>query len=63
VASSLISSLIFGLPSPVKVRMRGGRLLVYFQKRGDIFTDVFLEGKAKVVYEGYIPSSLIGEGT
>ena len=63
VASSLISSLIFGLPSPVKVRMRGGRLLVYFQKRGDIFTDVFLEGKAKVVYEGYIPSSLMGEGT
>ena len=58
VASSLVASFIFGLDSPLKVKMKGGELTVYFRKDRGRFTDVFLEGEAEVVYEGTIPSPL-----
>jgi len=38
--------------------MKGGGLTVYFRKNENKITDVFLEGEAKVVYEGTIPSPL-----
>jgi len=60
VASSLISSLVFRLSSPLKVKMRGGELIVYFRKNENKITNVFLEGEAKVVYEGNY--SLYGQG-
>ncbi len=53
VGSAIISNLIYNLNSPVKVKMKGGELTVYFEKiEGEKFTNVFLEGEAEVVYEG-----------
>jgi len=53
VASAIVSNLIYSLNSPVKVKMRGGNLIIYFEKiEGRKFTNVFLEGEAEVVYEG-----------
>jgi diaminopimelate epimerase len=53
VASALIASVIGAVRSPVTVVTRGGdRLVVSFQRDGDVFTDLHLEGEAVVVCEG-----------
>jgi len=53
VATALAANLVYALNSPVKIRTPGGDLKVYFQKSGTHnFTQVSLEGKAEVVYEG-----------
>jgi len=53
VAAALISSLRHGLPSPVKLLTRSGEYLsIYFDRRGDVFSDVYLEGDARVIYTG-----------
>lgn len=55
VASAIISSIIKGFDSPVKVYTRGGVLNIYFKKKGkDRFTNVFLEGEAREVFAGVI---------
>ena len=39
--------------SPVEVQTSGGEILkIHFQPKGDGFDRVFLEGDARVVYEG-----------
>jgi len=53
VASALIAALKGLVASPVNVRVQSGELLrIYFEKTADGFTKVYLEGKAKVVYQG-----------
>ncbi|HVO65221.1 MAG TPA: diaminopimelate epimerase [Syntrophales bacterium] len=53
VASALISSGKGLVESPVDVRVKSGETLkIYFQKTNSEFKDIYLEGKAKVVYEG-----------
>ncbi|GAH86562.1 unnamed protein product, partial [marine sediment metagenome] len=53
VATALAANLVYTLNSPVKIKTPGGDLKVYFQKSGTHnFTEVSLEGKAEVVYEG-----------
>lgn len=53
VATALAANLVYALNSPVKIKTSGGDLKVYFQKSGTHnFTQVSLEGKAEVVYEG-----------
>jgi len=53
VASALIGASKDLLSSPVSVHPRGGEVLtVYFREKGGGFTDIFLEGDARVVYEG-----------
>jgi len=53
VATAVISNLTYYLPSPVKIKAKGGVLTVYFQREKERkFTNIFLEGEAKVVYEG-----------
>ncbi len=64
VASAIIANIIRGLGSPLKIKTKGGNLKVYFQRRNKTnftplenpslpeFTEVFLEGEAKVVFEG-----------
>jgi diaminopimelate decarboxylase len=53
VATALAANLVHALNSPVKIRTPGGDLKIYFQKSGTHnFTQVSLEGKAEVVYEG-----------
>lgn len=53
VAAALIASLKHGLHSPVKLLTRSGEYLsIYFKKEGSLFTEVFLEGDARVIYTG-----------
>jgi diaminopimelate epimerase len=53
VASALITSCKFGLSSPVTLLTRsGGYLRIYFTRQGDSFSDVFMEGDARVIYRG-----------
>lgn len=53
VAAALISSLRHGLPSPVKLHTRSGEYLnIYFDREGDTFSEVYLEGDARVIYKG-----------
>lgn len=53
VAAALISSLRHGLPSPVKLLTHSGEYLsIYFEKAGDTFSEVYLEGDARVIYKG-----------
>jgi len=55
VACAIISSLQELVESPVDVRVKSGETLkIYFRKTGQGFEDIYLEGKANVVYEGRI---------
>jgi diaminopimelate epimerase len=53
VASALIAAVKGLVDSPVAVETTGGEILhIYFQRKGDCFERVFLEGDTRVVYEG-----------
>jgi diaminopimelate epimerase len=53
VASALIAARKKFVDSPVEVQTSGGEILkIYFRHKGDGFDRVFLEGDARVVYEG-----------
>ena len=53
VAAALILAKERGMTSPVTLKTRsGGRLTVHFERRGEGFADVFLEGDARVIYRG-----------
>jgi len=53
VAAALITALRHGAASPVAVLTRSGETLaVHFTAEGDRFSDVYLEGDARVVYAG-----------
>ena len=55
VAAALVTAARRGWPSPIPVTTRsGGILTIYFQKDGDSFRDVYLEGDARIVYTGEI---------
>ncbi|MDO8536574.1 MAG: diaminopimelate epimerase [Candidatus Omnitrophota bacterium] len=55
VASAIISAESEKLASPVTVETSSGEVLkVYFESEGGNFKNVYLEGKAKLVYEGEI---------
>jgi diaminopimelate epimerase len=54
---STASAIIFALKGAngnrIKLKTRGGEALkVYFEKKGDKFTNVWLEGKVRLVYQG-----------
>jgi diaminopimelate epimerase len=52
-AAALIASAKGMVNSPAALNTRGGELLkVYFDKHGDEFREVFLEGDARIIYEG-----------
>jgi diaminopimelate epimerase len=53
VATALIASELGMAASPVEVQVRSGEILkIYFEKRGDQFIQVFMQGEVRVVYEG-----------
>lgn len=53
VAAALILANERGLTSPVTLTTRSGsQLIVHFNRRGDHFEEVFLEGDARVIYRG-----------
>ncbi len=52
-AAAIAANLERGLSSPVKVRTKGGSLKIHFQSKSkDNFTEVFLEGEVRLVYQG-----------
>jgi diaminopimelate epimerase len=53
VAGSLMSCLLRNMTSPVSVSTRGGDTLrVYFERYDDRFENIYLEGEAKIIYNG-----------
>ncbi len=53
VASALVAAAVKGFSSPVSVHTRGGDVLkVYFDKKGDRFSNVVLEGPVETTFEG-----------
>jgi diaminopimelate epimerase len=53
VACALISNLVHGFKSPVRVRVQGGdTLVVSFKKNGNKFEEVKLLGPAEVTFKG-----------
>jgi diaminopimelate epimerase len=55
VAAALVSARIYEMDTPIKVTSQGGPLEISFNKNGDnIFTDIYLSGKANFVYKGAI---------
>ena len=55
VASALVTAGRLGWSSPVPVTTRsGGVLTIHFERDGDRFRDVYLEGDARIVYTGEI---------
>jgi diaminopimelate epimerase len=53
VATALVSAAGGEVRSPVRLATRGGEeLTVYFRRRGTVFSDVYLEGEADLVFEG-----------
>ena len=53
VASAVIASLVYGMKSPVEVLTRSGEVLnIYFDTKNNKVSGVYLEGPAKLVYEG-----------
>ena len=55
VASAIIAHLVNGVKQPVSVVTRGKDVLkVYFKKERNRFKDVYLEGEARIVFEGGI---------
>jgi diaminopimelate epimerase len=62
VASALIGASKGLASSPISVHPRGGEVLtVYFEEKGSGFTNVFLEGDARVVYEGELWEEAYGD--
>lgn len=55
VAAALMAFLKHGVVSPVRVQTRGGEILdVYFKAEPWGINEVFLEGEAKIIYEGLL---------
>lgn len=55
IASALISSVRGMSDSPVRVKTRGGEeLVIHFEKKGESFEKVWLEGDTSVVYQGLL---------
>ncbi len=55
VASAIMASMRHGVASPVSVRTRGGDVLtVHFRLAPEAVSEVFLEGEARIIYEGLL---------
>jgi diaminopimelate epimerase len=62
VAAALIASAKGMVTSPAALNTRGGeRLKIHFDKHGHEFREVFLEGDARVIYEGRLWKEATGE--
>jgi len=53
-ASAVMTGILKGFNSPVKVCTEGGILRIYFKNKNSKISDVFLEGEAEEVFEGQI---------
>jgi diaminopimelate epimerase len=63
VATALIAAAKGMAASPTVLHTRGGEALrVYFERSGDDFCSVFLEGEARVIYEGRLCKEAVWDG-
>lgn len=53
-AAAIAANEKYNLPSPISIKTKGGNLKVYFKRNGNTYEDVYLEGPAKMVFEGEI---------
>lgn len=54
-ASAIIANIRGSMSSPVRVATRGGEeLKIYFNKKGDSFDEVWLEGGTSIAYQGQL---------
>ena len=54
-ASALTAARLRGLRSPIRVKTSGGEILkIYFKRQNGRFTDVYLEGTVKKIFEGRV---------
>jgi diaminopimelate epimerase len=51
IACALVASIRGLVKSPVKVRTRGGEIIIYFKRVDDSFEQVWLEGNTTIVYK------------
>ncbi|MHC4872001.1 MAG: diaminopimelate epimerase [Planctomycetota bacterium] len=52
-AAAVTASIIWNMHCPITVNVRSGeKLKIYFTAEGDKFTDIYLEGPVKTVYQG-----------
>lgn len=61
IASCVISHLLSKVQPPVLVKAKGGKLKVGFEKISSFLKNVYLEGDAKVVAQGYILEDALKE--
>ncbi len=62
VASALIGASKGLASSPISVHPKSGEVMtVYYEERGSGFTDIFLEGDARVIYEGQLWKEAYGD--
>lgn len=55
VASAIVSGLLKNLTSPILVHTKSGEILkIYFKRSGESVNEVYLEGRAEIVFEGRI---------
>jgi len=55
IASALVASIRGMVASPVRVKTRGGEeLAIHFQKEGNTFDEVWLEGNTSIIYKGQL---------
>ena len=53
IASAIISASQFKMASPIDVRTRsGGRLTIYFDIEEGLFSNIYMEGDARIIYVG-----------
>jgi diaminopimelate epimerase len=51
-ASALAYSVKTGVDSPINIDTAGGKLKVYFKKNKNSFSEIWLEGPARLVFSG-----------
>lgn len=61
IASSVISSLLKNVSPPVRVKVKGGMLEVGFSLSNDVVKNIYLQGDARVVAQGYILEDALKE--
>ncbi len=55
IAGALVSACKFNWPAPITLETRSGELLmIYFRETGGVFSEIYLEGDARIIYRGQL---------
>jgi diaminopimelate epimerase len=53
-SSAIASNIRYGYKTPITVESPGGEVHLFFEKAGDTYKDIWLEGRASILYKGEI---------